>query len=166
MEEYDKLCNEFESINKNIKLKENESKVNEKRIQKLEESKNALIKTAKDEYHIEKPEEILEQKKKDSKDIEKMKFYIKRKELEYEILKINNIVKKYIIMENDNQKVIRKLEENLSYKNMDITLKKEEFIKLNEILEKIDIENSNYIFPTEIKNKLINKQNTKLINFI
>lgn len=63
MEEYDKLCNEFESINKNIKLKENESKVNEKRIQKLEESKNTLIKTAKDEYHIEKPEEILEQKR-------------------------------------------------------------------------------------------------------
>ena len=46
-----------------------------------------------------------------------MKLYIKRKELEYEILKINNIVKKYIIMENDNQKVIRELEENLSYKN-------------------------------------------------
>ena len=38
-----------------------------------------------------------------------MKLYIKRKELEYEILKINNIVKKYIIMENDNQKVIREL---------------------------------------------------------
>ena len=157
LEEYDKLCNEFESINKNIKLKENESKVNEKRIQKLEESKNALIKTAKDEYHIEKPEEIIEQKKKDSKDIEKMKLYIKRKELEYEILKINNIVKKYIIMENDNQKVIRELEENLSYKNMDIKLKKEEFMKLNEILEKIDIENSNYIFQTEIK--IINKNN-------
>lgn len=86
-----------------------------------------------------------------------MKFYIKRKELEYEILKINNIVKKYIIMENDNQKVIRELEENLSYKNMDIKLKNEEFIKLNEILEKIDIENNNYIFPTEIK--IINKNN-------
>ena len=64
LENYDKLCNEFESIIKNIKLKENESKVNEKRINKLEESKNKLIKTAKDEYHIEKPEEILEQKKK------------------------------------------------------------------------------------------------------
>ena len=40
---------------------------------------------------------------------------------------------------------------------MDIKLKNEEFIKLNEILETIDIENSNYIFPTEIK--IINKNN-------
>ena len=155
LENYDKLCNEFESIIKNIKLKESESKVNEKRINKLEESKNSLIKTAKDEYHIEKPEEILEQKKKDGKDIEKMKLYIKRKELEYQILIINNTIKKLIIMENDNQKCIRELEENLSYKNLDLKLKKEEFTKLNDILEKIDIENNSYIFQTQIK--IINK---------
>ena len=159
LENYDKLCNEFESIIKNIKLKESESKVNEKRINKLEESKNKLIKTAKDEYHIEKPEEILEQKKKDSKDIEKMKLYIKRKELEYQILIINNTIKKLIIMENDNQKCIRELEENLSYKNLDLKLKKEEFIKLNDILEKIDIENNSYIFQTQIK--IINNKDNK-----
>ena len=159
LENYDKLCNEFESIIKNIKLKESESKVNEKRINKLEESKNKLIKTAKDEYHIEKPEEILEQKKKDSKDIEKMKLYIKRKELEYQILIINNTIKKLIIMENDNQKCIRELEENLSYKNLDLKLKKEEFTKMNEILEKIDIENNSYIFQTQIK--IINNKDNK-----
>ena len=151
-EEYDKLNIEFESINRNIKLKENESKVNEKRIIKLEENNDKLIKTAKDKYNIETPEETLEEKKKDSKDIEKMKLYIKRKELENEKLKTNNVVKKYIIMEKDNQKFIKELEENLKQKYFDIKLKKEEIIKLNEILEKIDIENNNFIFQTEIKN--------------
>ena len=56
-------------------------------------------------------------------------------------------------MEKDNRKYIRELEENITNRNIDLKIKKEELNKLNEILEKIDIENINTkgIFETELK---------------
>ena len=148
LEEYDKLSIEFDYIKTNINLKEKESQVNEKLIKNLEEKKNKLIKVANEKYNIQKPEEIIEKNKND-KEIEKIKLYIKRKELENQILIMNNKIKKYIIIENDNKKIIRELEENLSMKNLDLKLKKEEFVKLNEILEEVDMENNNSILQTD-----------------
>ena len=133
-----------------MKIKETELNINQKMIKKLEDNKNKLLIIAKDEYKIQKPEEQIEQKK-DDKDIEKMRLHIKRKELENNILKKNNIIKKYNIMEKDNQKMIRILEENVAIKSLDLKIRKEEIVKLNEILEKIDIENNNFIFKTEIR---------------
>ena len=151
LEEYDKLFNEYDSINKNIRVKEGELQANEKRIKRLEEIRSKLIKTA-NECKIEKPEELIVVKKND-KDIEKIKLYIKRKELENKVLIVNNTIKKMIIMEKDNRKYIRELEENITNRNIDLKIKKEELNKLNEILEKIDIENINTkgIFETELK---------------
>ena len=150
LEECDKLNNENDSLNKNVKIKETELNINQKMIKKLEDNKNKLLIIAKDEYKIQKPEEQIEQKK-DDKDIEKMRLHIKRKELENNILKKNNVIKKYNIMEKDNQKMMRILEENIAIKSLDLKIRKEEIVKLNEILEKIDIENNNFIFKTEIR---------------
>ena len=160
LEEYDKLSNEFESLNKYIHVKESEFLSNERRIQNLGINKNKLIKKAKDEYKIENPEELIIAKK-DDKEIEKIQLYIKRKEIENKVLLINNTVKKYGIIEKDNQKFIKELEENISNRMFELKLKKEEIVKLSEILERLDIENNNYIFQTELKKNAV-KQNNNL----
>ena len=159
LEEYDKLSNEYESTNKYILVKESEFLANERRIQKLEQDKKNLIKTAKEEFKIENPEELNIIKKDESKDAEKLKLYIKRKEIENKVMLINNTVKKYGIIEKDNQKFIKDLEENISNRIYALKLKKEEIVKLSEILEKLDIENNNYIFQTELKKNSLGQDN-------
>ena len=159
LEEYGKLSNEYESTNKYILVKESEFLANERRIQKLEQDKKNLIKTAKEEFKIENPEELNIIKKDESKDAEKLKLYIKRKEIENKVMLINNTVKKYGIIEKDNQKFIKDLEENISNRIYALKLKKEEIVKLSEILEKLDIENHNYIFQTELKKNSLGQNN-------
>ena len=163
LEEYDKLSIEYESLNKYIKIKQGEIKSNDMRLLKLEENRKILLKKAKDEYHIQNPEEIIEEKK-DEKDLEKIKMYIKRKELENKVLILNSIIKKFVIMEKDNKKFIRQLEEKIAESNYYLKLKKEEIIKLNEILDKIDIENNNLIFKTEIDKENYVQKDIKEIN--
>ena len=150
LEEYDKLSNENDSLNKNVKQKETELNINQKLIKKLEDNKNKLTIIAKKDYNIQNPEEAIEQKR-DEKEIEKMKLYIKRKELENIVFKKNNEIKKYVIMEKDNQKMMKMLEETLSMKNLDLKIRREEIYKLNEMLEKVDIENNSLVFKTELK---------------
>ena len=150
LEEYDKLSNENDSLNKNVKQKETELNINQKLIKKLEDNKNKLTIIAKNDYNIQNPEEAIEQKR-DEKEIEKMKLYIKRKELENIVFKKNNEIKKYVIMEKDNQKMMKMLEETLSMKNLDLKIRREEIYKLNEMLEKVDIENNSLVFKTELK---------------
>ena len=163
LEEYDKLSIEYESLNKYIKIKQGEIKSNDRRLLKLEENKKILLKKAKDEYHMQNPEEIIDEKK-DEKEIEKIKMYIKRKELENKVLILNSIIKKFVIMEKDNKKFIRQLEEKIAESNYYLKLKKEEIIKLNEILDKIDIENNNLIFKTEIDKENYVQKDIKEIN--
>ena len=163
LEEYDKLSIEYESLNKYIKIKQGEIKSNDRRLLKLEENKKILLKKAKDEYHIQNPEEIIDEKK-DEKELEKIKMYIKRKELENKVLILNSIIKKFVIMEKDNKKFIRQLEEKIAESNYYLKLKKEEIIKLNEILDKIDIENNNLIFKTEIDKENYVQKDIKEIN--
>ena len=165
MEEFDKLSIEYETINKHITLKEGELKSNEKRISKLEENKNNLIKKAKEEYNIQNPEEIITEKK-DNKETEKIRLYMQRKEIENKILILNNTVKKLVIMEKDNKKFIRQLEEKISEKNYYLKLKKGEIVKLNETLDKIDIENNNMIIKSEINNITENIENQNIEKFI
>ena len=150
LEEYDKLSNENDSLNKNVKQKETELNINQKLIKKLEDNKNKLTIIAKNDYNIQNPEEAIEQKR-DEKEIEKMKLYIKRKELENIVFKKNNEIKKFMIMEKDNQKMMKMLEETLSMKNLDLKIRREEIYKLNEMLEKVDIENNSLVFKTELK---------------
>ena len=163
LEEYDKLSIEYESLNKYIKIKQGEIKSNDRRLLKLEENKKILLKKAKDEYHMQNPEEIIDEKK-DEKELEKIKMYIKRKELENKVLILNSIIKKFVIMEKDNKKFIRQLEEKIAESNYYLKLKKEEIIKLNEILDKIDIENNNLIFKTEIDKENYAQKDIKEIN--
>ena len=165
LEEFDKLSIEYETINKHITLKEGELKSNEKRISKLEENKNNLIKKAKEEYNIQNPEEIITEKK-DNKETEKIRLYMQRKEIENKILILNNTVKKLVIMEKDNKKFIRQLEEKISEKNYYLKLKKGEIVKLNETLDKIDIENNNMIIKSEINNISENIENQNIEKFI
>ena len=122
LEEYDKLSIEYESLNKYIKIKQGEIKSNDRRLLKLEENKKILLKKAKDEYHIQNPEEIIDEKK-DEKELEK-----------------------------------------IAESNYYLKLKKEEIIKLNEILDKIDIENNNLIFKTEIDKENYAQKDIKEIN--
>ena len=43
------------------------------------------------------------------------------------------------------------MEETLSMKNLDLKIRREEIYKLNEMLEKVDIENNSLVFKTELK---------------
>ena len=67
-------------------------------------------------------------------------------------------------MEKDNKMFIRQLEEKIAESNYYLKLKKEEIIKLNEILDKIDIENNNLIFKTEIDKENYAQKDIKEIN--
>lgn len=165
LEEYDKLSIEYQNINKHIKLKESELKSNEKRISKLDETKNNLIKKAKEEYNIQNPEEVIAEKK-DNKETEKIRLYLQRKEIENKILILNSTVKKLVIMEKDNKKFIRQLEEKIEEKNYYLKLKKQEIVKLNETLDKIDIENNNLFIKYERSNNTENEENQNIDKLI
>ena len=166
LDEYDKLSLEYETLNKHIKLKEGEIQANEKRISKLEENKINLIKKAKEEYKIQNPEEVINEKK-NEKEEEKIRLYIKRKEIENKTLIINNTIKRLVIMEKDNKKFIRELEEKVADHNYYLKKKKEEIVKLNEILDKMDIENNNLDYEqndTKNINNNLDNQNMEQLN--
>jgi len=166
LDEYDKLFLEYEILNKHIKLKEGEIQANEKRISKLEENKINLIKKAKEEYKIQNPEEVINEKK-NEKEEEKIRLYIKRKEIENKTLIINNTIKRLVIMEKDNKKFIRELEEKVADHNYYLKKKKEEIVKLNEILDKMDIENNNLDYEqndTKNINNNLDNQNMEQLN--
>ena len=166
LDEYDKLSLEYETLNKHIKSKEGELQANEKRISKLEENKINLIKKAKEEYKIQNPEEVINEKK-NEKEEEKIRLYIKRKEIENKTLIINNTIKRLVIMEKDNKKFIRELEEKVVDHNYYLKKKKEEIVKLNEILDKMDIENNNLDYEqndTKNINNNLDNQNMEQLN--
>ena len=173
----EKLNNEINYIENLRKIKEGEMKCNEERIKKLNKNNEELMNKAKDDYNITNPEENLNENEDINDENNKIKYnlYIKRKDLENKNLVINNNIKKYTIIEKDNKKLIKELEENLSLMSMNLTMKKEEIIKLNEILEKLDIENNTFDAPIknnlnsiEIKNDVVNNNiinnNTDNIN--
>ena len=149
----EKLNNEMINIKNAIKIKEGEIKSNEERINKLLQNKENLLIKAKDNYNITNPEKSLTEKiPKDEKDTIKYNLYIKRKDLENKNLVVNNNLKKYNIIEKDNKKLFKDLKENEGLISMNLQLKREEIIKLNEILEKVEIENNTFEVLPKSKN--------------
>ena len=148
-----------ELILKNIKTTKNEDNYKKK----LEEyDKLSIEYESLNKYIKIKQGEIKSNDRRLLKLEENKKILLKKAKDEYHIL--NSIIKKFVIMEKDNKKFIRQLEEKIAESNYYLKLKKEEIIKLNEILDKIDIENNNLIFKTEIDKENYAQKDIKEIN--
>lgn len=152
VDEYSHLNNEYQKIMRKIPQIEDYIKNNKEKINQLNENKNDLIKIAKETYNLNNPEEQIKNIKDNS---ENRKSYIRKRELEQQIVSMNTRVNKLEYKRKENIKNIKKLEENKAKTNSLLKLKTEILDELNKQLN--DLEQENY--DNEIK-----KPNYKKIN--
>lgn len=139
--EYNKLENEYVKIMRKIPKKEDSSKCNEIKINQLSESKESLIKMAKEKYNIENPEERLNNKKVENK--EKYECEAKRRNLEKKIVEGKSNIKKYTYQKKENDKYIKKLENDKITINTLLNSKQNELVKINQKLREINGDGNN-----------------------
>ena len=134
--EYNKLENEYVNIMRKIPRKEDSSKYNEIKINQLSESKESLIKMAKEKYNIENPEERISNKKVENK--EKYECEAKKRNLEKKIIEGKSNIKKYNYQKKENDKFIKKLENDKINYNKLLTSRQTELDKINQKLREIN----------------------------
>ena len=134
--EYNKLENEYVNIMRKIPRKEDSSKYNEIKINQLSESKESLIKMAKEKYNIENPEERISNKKVENK--EKYECEAKKRNLEKKIIEGKSNIKKYNYQKKENDKFIKKLENDKINYNTLLTSRQNELDKVNQKLREIN----------------------------
>ena len=134
--EYNKLENEYVNIMRKIPRKEDSSKYNEIKINQLSESKESLIKMAKEKYNIENPEERISNKKVENK--EKYECEAKKRNLEKKIIEGKSNIKKYNYQKKENDKFIKKLENDKINYNTLLTSRQNELDKINQKLREIN----------------------------
>ena len=134
--EYNKLENEYVNIMRKIPRKEDSSKYNEIKINQLSESKESLIKMAKEKYNIENPEERISNKKVENK--EKYECEAKKRNLEKKIIEGKSNIKKYNYQKKENDKFIKKLENDKINYNTLLTSRQTELDKINQKLREIN----------------------------
>jgi hypothetical protein len=160
--EYNKLENEYVKIMRKIPRKEDSSKCNEIKINQLSESKESLIKMAKEKYNIENPEERISNKKVENK--EKYECELKRRNLEKKIVEGKSNIKKYTYQKKENDKYIKQLENDKITFNTLLTSKQGELDKVNQQLREINGNgnNGNRSPQNENTNNLVNSQITPI----
>ena len=160
LEEYDHFNNEYTRLMKKIPPVEENVKNNNVKIDLLNDNKNNLITIAKETYNIDNPEETIIYKIIEDK--EKIKNERRKRELEKKIFETNTNLKKYNIKKKDNIKYIKQLQdEKNTFDNM-LRKKREELVKLNEKLEKMELDNLNGDINNEanqISYKILNNNN-------
>ena len=134
--EYNKLENEYVNIMRKIPRKEDSSKYNEIKINQLSESKESLIKMAKEKYNIENPEERISNKKVENK--EKYECEAKKRNLEKKIIEGKSNIKKYNYQKKENDKFIKKLENDKINYNTLLTSRQNELDQVNQKLREIN----------------------------
>lgn len=156
--EYNKLENEYVKIMRKIPRKEDSSKCNEIKINQLSESKESLIKMAKEKYNIENPEEKINNKKVENK--EKYECEAKMRQLEKKIVEGKSNIKKYNYQKKENDKYIKKLENDKITINTLLTSRQSELDKINQKLREINGggNNENNSPQSENMKNLINSQ--------
>lgn len=160
--EYNKLENEYVKIMRKIPRKEDSSKYNEIKINQLSESKESLIKMAKEKYNIENPEEKINNKKVENK--EKNECKVKMRQLEKKIVEGKSNIKKYNYQKKENDKYIKKLENDKITINTLLTSRQSELNKISQKLREIngDENNDNNSPQNENMKNLINSQITPI----
>lgn len=160
--EYNKLENEYVKIMRKIPRKEDSSKFNEIKINQLSESKESLIKMAKEKYNIENPEEKINNKKVENK--EKNECKAKMRQLEKKIVEGKSNIKKYNYQKKENDKYIKKLENDKITINTLLTSRQSELNKISQKLREIngDENNDNNSPQNENMKNLINSQITPI----
>ena len=131
--EYNKLENEYVNIMRKIPRKEDSSKYNEIKINQLSESKESLIKMAKEKYNIENPEERISNKKVENK--EKYECEAKKRNLEKKIIEGKSNIKKYNYQKKENDKFIKN--DKINYNTL-LTSRQNELDKVNQKLREIN----------------------------
>ena len=156
--EYNKLENEYVNIMRKIPRKEDSSKYNEIKINQLSESKENLIKMAKEKYNIENPEERISNKKVENK--EKYECEAKKRNLEKKIIEGKSNIKKYNYQKKENDKFIKKLENDKINYNTLLTSRQNELDKVNQKLREINGvgNNENNSPQNENNQNLLNNQ--------
>ena len=156
--EYNKLENEYVNIMRKIPRKEDSSKYNEIKINQLSESKESLIKMAKEKYNIENPEERISNKKVENK--EKYECEAKKRNLEKKIIEGKSNIKKYNYQKKENDKFIKKLENDKINYNTLLTSRQTELDKINQKLREINGvgNNENNSPQNENNQNLLNNQ--------
>lgn len=156
--EYNKLENEYVNIMRKIPRKEDSSKYNEIKINQLSESKESLIKMAKEKYNIENPEERISNKKVENK--EKYECEAKKRNLEKKIIEGKSNIKKYNYQKKENDKFIKKLENDKINYNTLLTSRQNELDKVNQKLREINGvgNNENNSPQNENNQNLLNNQ--------
>ena len=156
--EYNKLENEYVKIMRKIPKKEDSSKYNEIKINQLNESKESLIKMAKEKYNIENPEERISNKKVENK--EKYECEVKMRNLEKKLLEGKSNIKKYNYQKKENDKFIKQLENDKITINTLLTSRQYELDKINQKLREIngDGNNENKSPQNENNKNLLNSQ--------
>ena len=156
--EYNKLENEYVKIMRKIPQKEDSSKCNEIKINQLCESKESLIKMAKEKYNIENPEEKISNKKVENK--EKNECEAKMRQLEKKIVEGKSNIKKYNYQKKENDKFIKKLESDKIIINSLLNSKQNELDKVNQKLLEIkgNGNNENKSPKNENMNNLLKNQ--------
>ena len=156
--EYNKLENEYVNIMRKIPRKEDSSKYNEIKINQLSESKESLIKMAKEKYNIENPEERISNKKVENK--EKYECEAKKRNLEKKIIEGKSNIKKYNYQKKENDKFIKKLENDKINYNTLLTSRQNELDKINQKLREINGvgNNENNSPQNENNQNLLNNQ--------
>ena len=149
--EYNKLENEYVNIMRKIPRKEDSSKYNEIKINQLSESKESLIKMAKEKYNIENPEERISNKKVENK--EKYECEAKKRNLEKKIIEGKSNIKKYNYQKKENDKFIKKLENDKINYNTLLTSRQNELDQVNQKLREI-----NGVGNNENNQNLLNNQ--------
>ena len=156
--EYNKLENEYVNIMRKIPRKEDSSKYNEIKINQLSESKESLIKMAKEKYNIENPEERISNKKVENK--EKYECEAKKRNLEKKIIEGKSNIKKYNYQKKENDKFIKKLENDKINYNTLLTSRQNELDQVNQKLREINGvgNNENNSPQNENNQNLLNNQ--------
>ena len=164
IDKYDQLEIEYNQILKKIPQIEKNDKNNQEKIDDLIKTKKQLIKEAKEVYHINEPEKIIINKKKGNNEL--AKNYMRKRELENNLLIVIGNNKKYEVKKKDNGMNIKKLAEDKILGDALLKQKKEELEKLKKILNDLELQNPdiiNYLKLNSINNTNIygNKINSK-----
>ena len=160
VEQYEHFDKEYSKLMKYIATLEDSIKVNDQKIGELNDTKNKLIKKAKEEFNIENPEVKIVRKTEINKNEEK------KRELEKENKTLINKIKKFTYQEKDNDKTIKYLKDEIKSSDSLLKERKEMLILLNDRFNQLEQEYFGLNNNNNNNSKELAHQNNKNINYI
>ena len=143
IDKYEQLENEYKQILEKIPKIDKSVEFNQNKIKDLNNTKAQLVKEAKEKYNINEPEKIIINKKKANNEV--AKNYMRKIELENNILIAVGNNKKSEVKKKDNGMNIKKLAEDKIFGDALLKQKKEELEKLKKKLNDLELQNPDIV---------------------